>query len=361
VLNSGGVGSSDPNTPQGSAEIRETLFYTAAQNVLRAANKQGRVFVELIGPLNQQTGKAEHLGFEIVDVIARATPSQNHAELGDPLVQPILSGEPDTLLYPKVGNIPEGNNFVFRHNPSGDDLEAVIYAIRETRNANDLAIWWMIQGEQGILWPEELHRYELDWPKDPVRYSHYLRPEVATEDEAMETAVVMPRSNSPRIEYQDDEGHPRAKFTQDYRFYTFLSSEVPAHRTLLSFKSGTGIYFERVYSWLQPTLESDQWGGTIADELTSWQSVVETINGVEVTTNRMVWAKPLLAPRQVSANVNVGQRIEPPESDPSGKYAYLAGYIQVDSRRFDLYDPVSYVDPFALAVSTRRSPERSFR
>lgn len=346
VLKAGGVGSSDPNASQGSAEIRDTLFYSESQNVLRAANKQGRVFVELIGPANPATGKAEHLGFEIVDVIASATPSQSAAELGDALKQPTLSGDASTLLYPRVANIPEGNSFVYRHNPSGSDLEVTLYAVRETRNANDLSVWWMIQGEQGILWPEELHRYELDWPTNPARYSHYVRPEVVTEDEAKETAVLMPRSNSPRIEYQDDEGHPRAKFTQDYHFYSFLNQEVPAHRTLLSFKSGTQVVFERIFSWLQTTLASDHWSDTVADQLETWRPVEVVVNGVTNTVHQMIWSNPLKMPRQLAQTVNVGQRIEPPEVDPSGLYPYLAGYLQVDDQRYDLYDRYSYQDPF---------------
>ena len=41
------------------------------------------------------------------------------------------------------------------------------------------------------------------WPADAAKYSHYVRPAVATENEAKETAVALSTQNAPMIEYQD--------------------------------------------------------------------------------------------------------------------------------------------------------------
>ena len=48
-----------------------------------------------------------------------------------------------------------------------------------------------------------LGRYRLVWPADVSRYSHYMRPLVATEAEARATAVPLPTANAPVLEYQD--------------------------------------------------------------------------------------------------------------------------------------------------------------
>ncbi len=353
VFSDEAVGSSNPGAEQAEAEIRGTLFYSPAQNVLRAANKEGRVFVELIGPLDPATGIGEHLGFEVVDVIADAIPNTSKTSLGDPFLRPTVHGGTGEILYPKVGNPPEGNSYVYSHNPTGSELETTFYAVRETKNINDISVWWMIEGEQGILWPEQLHRYDLKWPDAAARFSHYIRPAVATDAEAQTTAVLMPRSNSARIEFQDGEEAPRAKFTADFRFYTHLTSDVPAHRTLLSFKSGNDIAFERVFSWLQGNLETNQWAGTVAAQLNSWRDTSNIVNGVLV--KEMVWEVPDRMPRQVTQDVNVGQRIEPPETDPNETRGYVAGWLQVDDRRYDLYDPLAYVNPFVAGFDEAAS------
>ncbi len=344
----GGIGSTDPGASQGEAEIRSTLVYTRAQNLLRASNREGRVFVELLGPVSPTTGNPEHLGFEVLDVVAKTVPTDDAVDLGDPLLQPAVGGEDSIQLYPKVANIPEGNGFVYRHSPSANELDTVYFAKRETQNPNDLLVWWMIQGEQGILWPEQLNRYDFAWPVDPTKYSHYVRPVAATEDEARETAVAMPRGNSPLIEYQDREGDPRAKFTQDFRFYTFLDDDMAAHRTLLSFKSGTEVAFERVLSLRQTNLEADSWGNTVAARLATWVEFFVEENGQTVSRHRMEWGEASRAPRLVSATVNVGERIEPPEVDASGLYDYLAGYIHLDATRNDSYSILAYMDPFVV-------------
>src|SRR5690606_23159430 len=107
---------------------------------------------------------------------------------------------------------------------------------------------WLEEGIEGLEWPLRLVRYPQVWPSDPARYSHYIRPAVTTESEAIETAVPLPTENVPVIAYQDPLDKPRAKLTADFKFYTFLDETHPAHRTLLQFTSSENIRFERVFS-----------------------------------------------------------------------------------------------------------------
>jgi 16S rRNA G966 N2-methylase RsmD len=46
-------------------------------------------------------------------------------------------------------------------------------------------------GIEGLMWPRVLSRYNLQWPNNLDSYSHYVRSEVATKDEAKLTAVAM--------------------------------------------------------------------------------------------------------------------------------------------------------------------------
>ena len=52
------------------------------------------------------------------------------------------------------------------------------YAIKETEYDNDLVAFWLRESVAGMAWPVYHNRYQLQWPVDSSRYSHYLRPEV---------------------------------------------------------------------------------------------------------------------------------------------------------------------------------------
>ena len=230
-------------------ELR-TLWYDGAQESIFAYNREGRVFVELLGDSRADRQSREHLGFEIVDVFKQPTPGNVLVELGERVVPPppgdLAELTPEPILQ-------SGATFAYRHQPT-DAVNPEYYAIRETRNLNDYLVHWMEEGGQGLHWPALLGRYNLAWPKDAARYSHYLRPPAGTEEEARETAVVLSTENVPVIEYQDPLDHPRAKLTETFKFFTWLDAAHPAHRTLLRFTSGDAIAFERVFSWLDTGL-----------------------------------------------------------------------------------------------------------
>jgi len=235
-------------------EVR-TLWYDdtggQAGGQIRAYNVEGRVFMELLGDVRGASTR-QHLGFEIVDVIRQPAPNDVTIELGEKLTS-YPGGTPgDAALFPEP-LVLLGQSFTFQHNPGGS-TRPNFYATRETRNQNDLQVHWLEEGLEGLKWPFRFVRYELVWPDEVSKYSHYVRPVVATEAEAKATAVPLPSQNSPFLAYQDPLDQARGKLTENFAYYSFLDAAHPAHRALLRFTAGDFIRFERVFSWLDQGL-----------------------------------------------------------------------------------------------------------
>ena len=263
----------DGTTNQALPTLR-TLWYELGQ--IKAYNREGRVFLELLGDFREDGTTRHHLGFEIVDVIQQPNPSDVTIELGEQLTAYPGGTPDDSDLYPDP--IPQtGASFIFRHNVNGSDrLE--LFAIRETQNLNDLQVHWLERGLEGLKWPFLFVRYKLVWPDDVNMYSHYARPLVNSEEEAMATAVKLPTENAPIIDYQDPFDQPRAKLTERFEFYSYLVPEYPAHRTLLRFTSGEYVAFERVFSWLVENLKTTNFLDSVATNLSTWDT---NLNGFQ--------------------------------------------------------------------------------
>jgi hypothetical protein len=249
-----GVGNTSPTEGTGNQQLPElrTLWYDQQQGNILAYNAEGRVFVELLGDLHSDGQTYEPLGIEIVDVTKQPLPSDVTVELGDRILPP--DGASLDALFPQPPDQGVNTGFAFRHDvtPSG---KPELYATRATINLNDYLVHWLEEGQAGLRWPKYLARYRLVWPTDMGRYSHYLRPAAATDAEAARTAVLLDPENAPTIEYQDPLDRPRARFTPELKFYTWLDAQYPAHRTLLRFVSGENIAFERVLSTLNTALQ----------------------------------------------------------------------------------------------------------
>jgi hypothetical protein len=316
-------------------ELR-TLWYDQQLGQIYAYNREGRVFVELLGDEREDKLTRVHLGFEIVDVVRQPNPADVTTELGEPLTAHQNDIPDDSDLFPEpVTEV--GRTFTYRHTVSGTD-RPIYYATRETANVNDLPVHWLETGLQGLRWPSLYVRYRLVWPGDVAKYSHYVRPVVATEAEARETSVPLPPENAPVIDYQDPLDGPRAKLTEKFEFYTFLDAAHPAHRTLLRFTSKENVTFERVFSWLNANLKSGVFTNGVATNLTTW----------DPSRSTFAWSPDMQAqaPRVVAATVNVGDRIEAPSGElgfgPGEKY--MAGHIR--SEYGSSYNPSAYIDPF---------------
>ncbi|MBI2950338.1 MAG: hypothetical protein HYY23_22130, partial [Verrucomicrobia bacterium] len=320
-------------------ELR-TLWYDRTDSQIHAYNKEGRVFLELLGDVRTGTTRNQ-LGYEIVDVIRQANPADVTMELGEKLTPPASAASVAEILFPEPILSDITKNFAFQNGQPGSD-SFTLYATRETKNLNDYQVFWMEESIAGLRWPAVLARYALVWPVDPARYSHYLRP-ASDQQTARQTAVPLPTDNVPVIEWQDRDvkDNPRAFLTEEFKFYTYLDAGYPAHRTLLRFTSGVNIGFERVFSWLDTKLRTgSNFGNSVATTLNIWNTNSNTL----VIPDSLA----LNAPRVVSANVWVGQRLAAPDQEPRTNTAglYLSGAIrQSEGTGFSVS---AYKDPFAV-------------
>ncbi|MGA4577227.1 hypothetical protein [Limisphaera sp. VF-2] len=338
--------------PNAQLEESRTLWYESSRREILAYNVEGRVFVELLGEAEPGGRTRRPLGYEIVDVIREPQPADVTTELGEVLTAyPLEEQQDDSALYPDL--VAGSQDFVYQHFLS-DAPRPLVFATRETLNRNDVQVHWLETGIEGLRWPFRFVRYRQVWPVDILKYSHYLRPRVNSEAEARATAVPLPAENAPIIDYQDPLDQPRAKLTETFAFYTWLTDAYPVHRTLLRFRSGEQVRFERVLSWLetvvkQPNLLAGSFatGLTVTDPATGKPSSIWGTN-----TWRFPDALPLAqtAPRVIEQSVAVGQRILAPAGERGAEGDYWAGYIQ--QSHGNAFHPGAYRDPFVAGFES---------
>lgn len=326
--------------PSRRLDEKRTLWYDSTLGTIGAYNVEGRVFLELLGDLREDKINRQHLGFEIVDVVREPTPITIVIELGERLTAYPNNDPDDASLFPEP-ILTSAQPFYYQHNITASP-GVQFFAARETANQNDLQMHWLEQGLAGLKWPFRFTRYQLVWPADIAKYSHYIRPLVGSEAGAKATAVPLPNDNAPFIQYQDALDQVRGKLTERFEYYTYLVPSYPAHRALLRFNSGANVRFERVFSWLDANLRSGDFEQSVATGLSSWNSTTKTFD----------WPNNLITPRIFAATVEVGQRIGAPAGEiGSGIGAdYLAGYIVQATG--DSFHPGAYKNPFADGFET---------
>ena len=167
------IGASTPTAGTTNSTLRElrTLWYDRDQKSIFAYNAEGRVFVELLGDARADGQTFIPLGVEIVDVSKQAVPSDVVVELGERIIPP--EGGVLEELYPEPLQQGILNDFAFRHSPDQAGRPE-LYATRETFNLNDYLVHWMEEGVAGLQWPRSFGRYQLVWPTDMSKYSHYV-------------------------------------------------------------------------------------------------------------------------------------------------------------------------------------------
>ena len=326
----------DPNyvgqvDPTNMLQEFRTLWFDSALGQIHAYNAEGRVFVELLG-LPRAEGGSEYLGFEIVDVSKAPAAVDLAAELGERLGA-YQDGSDDSMLAPWPIDNSLGTQYYYRQNLASGLV--ALYADRATEDLNDLQTHWLISGVAGLQWSYRFVRYTIDWPSDPAKYSHYLRPLVATDAEAQLTAVQLSGTEAPTLDYQDPLDQPRAKLTASFAYYTFLDQDHPAHRGLLRFISGDEVRFERVFSWLDVGL---------TNQVLLSNSVAATLSAWNASNATLVFTSPFTAPYVTNATVSVGDRILAPAGELGASNTYWAGYIR-QTNGTSFY-PGAYVDPF---------------
>ncbi len=328
-----------PIVPPGTNTFQSLRTVWFDGRLIRANNVEGRIFMELLGDDRTDGQSKNFLGFEIVDVTRQPHPQDITIKLGERITAFQDTSKDDSLLTPEPVTSGGGVNGVpFTYSSQlGGSGRPVLHAVRATANLNDYQIFWMVRGEQGLLWPEFLARYALVWPSDPAEYSHYVRPSVNTEAEAAATAVALPQLLQPTLEDQDldAQGALRGKLTQQAGYYSFLDPSLPAHRALLRYAVDGQVHFERVFSWLDQALLSTNFVGSVATTLGTW-----TTNG-----NTFLPSPARSMPSVFRQTAYVGDRLLPPagESGSGPGEGYWAGHVVAG--RGQSYDPTAYVDP----------------
>ncbi|MFM1942368.1 MAG: hypothetical protein RI897_1350 [Verrucomicrobiota bacterium] len=341
---------SDSNPGAGSGfsalEERRTVWWDSVQSLLLAYNREGRIMLEILGDITSGDDR-QHLGIEVIDLKKRPRPLDVTTFLGDQLLPP--EGESLSILSPRVVNTGSGNQgeqLLHRQVLLGSGGNA-LFAIRPTVGQNDCLVHWLETGFGGLQWPRLLGRYQLQWPSEAWRYNHFLRPLVSSAVDAANTAVKLDANDVPRIAYQDPLDQIRGFLTGDNRFYTFLSREHPAHRTLLQFNSGDEVSFQRVFSWLGESLQSNAFSSddtpdAVATSLVEWNGLTKTFD----------WSSEMFVPRILTSSVEVGKRISPPEGE-LGQATYSAGHIYTgEDGSLNLYDVHAYKDPLTEGFET---------
>ena len=319
-----------------------TLWCDPTENQIRAYNASGRVFVELLGPPNAGANNYQYLGFEIVDVAQSPAAANLTINLGEQIT-PYQDGFEGQTFTPHAINNSIGGQYFYQHSLKSS---TTLFADQLTTSQNQLQIYWLSAGVQGLLWPDWFANYNLVWPADPAKYSHYVRPPAATQNQAAQTAVVLDGAESPSLDYQDPLDMQRGFITSSNTFYTWLAPSEPAHRALLRFNAGNNVRFERVFSYLTQALATNSLlAGSVATNLTAWNGTNSTL------TN---FATAFSPPYATNWTAYVGQTLPDPAGEigsTNGTYGdYWAGYI--NQNLGNSFNPGAYVDPFANGFST---------
>ena len=248
------VGASSVTDGSTNAVLQElrTAWFDSGQNLILAYNKEGRVFLELLGDPTLG-GARKHLGYEILDVLQQPSARDLTVNVGD-IITAYADGRADTDLLPAPVVTDVGASFLY-HDTVGTNGRDDYYAVKETSNQNDVLVHWLETGVAGLRWPLLFDRYQQVWPSSPAYYSQYIRVAAGSPAEAARTFVQLPADNVPVLQYQDPLDQPRAFLDEQSRFYTWLDAGQPAHRALLRYISGSRVAFERVLSVLDSSLK----------------------------------------------------------------------------------------------------------
>ncbi len=337
--------------PGGGVTNLNTLWFDVGTSTIRAYNKEGLVFVEIVGPPNTAANNNEFLGFEIVQVARAATPQPVTIPLGNQLT-PFQDGFEGKSLF--GGNLQgSASTYVYTAVVAGNP---VYYADAYTPDINDVQLFWLSPGVAGLRWPDIYDSYTFYWPSDPSQYSWYVRPPATNQLQASLTAIQLDGNEQPSLDYQDPLDQPRGFLTSSNAYYSYLTVAEPAHRALLRFSSTVNgsPRFERVFSYLAEALENNAlFSGSVATNFSGWDPTNEVLANVTPGWN---------PPYVTSATVYVGQQITPPAGElgsTNGAYGdYWAGWINTsvnaaatgvtnDTVVGNSYDPQAYIDPIA--------------
>ena len=318
-----------------STEEKRTLWYD--YGYLHAYNKMGRVLVEYLGELKEgsSSGERVHLGIDIVEVIDEADSVYFTTEVGEQIKSP--TGLSDNILTPIVKfKISIDGSQKKTENIDIDD-ESKIFAIAETKNVNEVSIFWMEKGVLGLDWPKIFVRYNIIWPDDPSKYSFFITKDASLKpvqdriNFAFTTAIQLPHENGGTLVSQLNNGsNTGSGITTDNKFYVVIDGSVKENFSLIRNVNKDSVWFERVYSTTDAVIRHPG----IGTGLTYYKWVADPNNGFNgiYSKENAVVAKRIESP------------IKPEQTYKDGEY--LAGYIDDANNDSLFYNPNAYINPY---------------
>jgi hypothetical protein len=295
---------------------------------LHAYNVEGRLLVEYLGKQKPGANSAyTFLGADIVEVVRSAPAFNVTVSLGEKITPRDadnrllpLDGSSAWLASPVIAFSPDGQSFYGTNTRADGTVD--YYAERENANPDRVTFYWLEKADAGIsaggttptvnlFWPKTRNAYAIRWPDPLAAYAHaVVSPTGSTAATGLQFAV----GQLPQVVFQDD--GTQSESTLDVgtqRLVTTLAGGDGLNRTLLKFTAGNEVWYVRLY--------------TQADGRAGFQES----DGA---------ATPLVG------TATVGQRLVPPSAD----YA-TAGYVALRPDALDPFDPVAYLDPFAVGVA----------
>ncbi|MEN9675703.1 MAG: hypothetical protein RIS76_1599, partial [Verrucomicrobiota bacterium] len=230
-----------------------TVWYDSGGRSIHAYNLQGRVFLEVLGDPTS-SGNRAFLGYEIVDVRQQPGVAVLSVNIGDRIAG-YADGTSDAALVPQPLASSSQQTYLYADSSKQPAARTEYYAVRVNPNPSDVQVYWTETGVAGLQWPRLFTRYNQTWPADPSLYTQYLRPPMSSISDGTNSAVLLPSQNSPSIQYEEELDYQRSFLdTSTYLFYTYVDNGQPQTRTLLLYRSGNDIAFERVFSTLSSTV-----------------------------------------------------------------------------------------------------------
>ena len=328
------------------ASEKRTLWFEkgSGQAALQAYNTEGRIFVEYLGKLQQgNSGVHEFLGADIVDIKMVAESTTIETTLGQQLLpRKEAAQDGDDQLIPSVIFNPNDANKPLYGTSALANGTLVYHAERENYNPDKIAIYWLEEKDASIYfltapaspdlairWPKYLRKYTQVWPSS---ISNFQTVTVTDSGSGVSTGPVFEAAHLPEVIFQDDpeESETSLDILTQRLLVDFSSSADKTNRTLLKFSGAGSLWYVPLYIQSENKLGSVAVADPDGAGPLNGAAAVSTINDLNAD-----------GVADLSATVNVGERLTPPSSAYS-----VAGYITSG----DNYYPAGYINPFTNGV-----------
>jgi hypothetical protein len=333
----------NPSNDAGTAQPSEhrTLWFdnSVGTGALHAYNLEGSVFVEYLGAEILDAGHREFLGADVVATQRDAESVNIETQLGQQLqpwqTSPAL-GDPDLSLTPSIAlNSTQTSGKPLYGTSALANGQLVYHAERANDNPDKIQIYWMEANDSAIYFQSSAPNLSIQWPKYLCKYTQVwpaaisaYEPVTVTENGSdIAIGPQFDAAHLPQVIFQDDPAETEVSINVETQrlLADFRVSSDSTSRTLLKFMEGGTPWYVPLY-----IQSADKLGGVaVADPdgsgpLTGTPAL-STINDSNAD-----------GVADLTATVNVGERIEPPAG--YSKAGYIAGG--------DNYYPAGYINPF---------------